>query len=96
MSDPYLKQVQEHWDDITRMYDIFEHKDPIIEFDVVRLQILAYPAEEYLDRLSNRTREQTRRQYRQAVAERALMVFVRDEPRQVFRSCILPPAVDGP
>jgi len=86
MSDPHLENVQEHWDDITRMYQNFEHKDAIIEFDVVRLQILAYPAEEYLDGLSNRTREQTRRQHRQAVAEGALMMFARDEPRQVFRS----------
>ena len=34
MSDPYLKKVQEHWGDITKMYEMFEHKAPIIEIDV--------------------------------------------------------------
>ena len=88
MSDPYLKKVQEHWDDITKMYAIFEHKDPIIEFDVEALQILAYPAEEYLDGLSDRTRAKTRKLYRQAIADGDLMVFVRDESHRVLRSYI--------
>ncbi|MCP3995858.1 MAG: hypothetical protein GY722_12465 [bacterium] len=94
MSDPYLKMVDEHWDGITMMYETFEQKRPIIELDVVRQQILACPAEEYLDGLSDRTREQTRRSYRRAVDRNAMMVFVRDRSRQVLRSYIFPPAGD--
>ncbi len=96
MSDPYLEKIDARWNDITMMFEIFEEKNPIIEFDVVRQQILAYPAEEYLDVLSDRTREQTKREYRQAVGESALMVFVRDKSRQVLRSYVFPPADDGP
>ena len=58
MSDPYLKQIREHWDAITGMYRLFEPRNPIIEFNVQRLQVLAYPADEYLNQLSERTREQ--------------------------------------
>jgi len=31
MADPYLAQIHEQWDDITRMYLAFEDKKPIIE-----------------------------------------------------------------
>ena len=95
MSDPYLKKVHENWDAITGMYRVFENVNPIIEFDVERQQVLAYPAEEYLDLLSERTREQTRGQHRQATAEGALMVFVRDKAQRVFRSYIFPLADEG-
>lgn len=90
MPDPHLKKVREHWESITGMYRLFEHKNPIIEFDIQRLHILAYPAADYLNRLTERTREQTWSQYRQATAEGALMVFVRDESLRVFRSYIFP------
>ena len=96
MPDAYLEKIHAQWDDITMMHELFEEKNPIIEFDVVRQQILAYPAEDYLGDLSDRTREQTKRQYKQAVEENALMVFVRDSSRQVLRSYIFPPADDGP
>ncbi len=92
MSDPYLEMVQEHWDEITMMYRLFEEKNPIIELDVQPLRIFAYPAREYLGLLSDRTREQTRKLYRRAVADGSIMVFVRDEAKRVFRSFIFPPA----
>ena len=90
MADPYLTKIRDNWDAITGMYRLFESKHPIIEFDVVRLQVKAYPAQQYLDQLSERTRQQTKSQYQQAVAEGELFVFVRDEPNRVFRSYIVP------
>ena len=90
MADAYLRKIQEHWDEITGMYLAFEEKEPVLEFDVVRLRIIAYPAQEYLDGLSDRTREEARRQYREATAEGALMVFVRDEEKRVLRSYVFP------
>ena len=90
--DLYMAKINEHWDNITGMYAVFEDKKTIIEFDPNRLRIIAYPAEEYIDGLSDRTREQTRRQYREAAASGAMMVFVRDEQKEVLRSYIFPRA----
>jgi hypothetical protein len=60
------------WDHITATFNAFQHKNPIIEFDVKSLKIFAYPAEEYLNGLSERTREEAKRQHRQAVSDGAL------------------------
>jgi len=90
MADPYLEQIREHWDAITGMYATFEQKEPIIEFDPIGIRVLAYPAEQYLDALSDRTRNQAKQQYREATAKGALMVFVRDEVKSVLRSYVFP------
>jgi hypothetical protein len=92
ISDPYMQKIDEHWHKITGMYVAFEDKKPIIEFEPNRIRIIAYPAEEYIDGLSGRTRDQTKKQYREASAKNALMVFVRDEKKEILRSYIFPRA----
>jgi hypothetical protein len=93
--DPYLPKLYEHWGALTAMHRAFEDREPIIEFDVVSERILAYGAEEYINQLTQRTREQTRKQYRKAVAEGALMVFVRDDSEEILLSYVFPPANDS-
>ena len=90
--DAYLKKIRKHWDAITGMYLAYEDRKPMIEFDVVSGQIRAYPAKEYLDDLTDRTRDLAKKQYREAVAEGALMVFVRDKTKRVLRSYVFPSA----
>jgi hypothetical protein len=87
-SDIYLPILRKHWDALTGMYVAFEDRAPMLEFDVVTGQIRAYPAGDYLEELSGRTREETKKQYKKAVAEGALMVFVRDESKEILRSYI--------
>ncbi len=87
-----MQKIDEYWNEITGMYVTFEDKKSIIEFEPNRIRIIAYPAEEYLDGLSDRTREQTKKQYREASVTGALMVFVRDEQNEVLRSYIFPRA----
>lgn len=87
-SDPYLPILRKHWDALTGMYVAFEDRAPMLEFDVVAGQILAYPAADYLEELSDRTREETKKQYKKATAEGALMVFVRDESKEILRSYV--------
>jgi hypothetical protein len=91
-SDIYLPILRKHWDALTDMYVAFEERAPMLEFDVVTYQIRAYPAADYLEDLSGRTREETKKQYKEAVAEGALMVFVRDESKEILRSYIFPVA----
>ena len=72
------------------MYLAFENNKPIIEFEPNRIRIIAYSAEEYIDGLSDRTRDQSKKQYREACVTGALMVFVRDEQKEILRSYIFP------
>jgi len=92
ISDPNMQKIEEHWHEITGMYVAFEKKIPIIEFEPNKIRIIAYPAEEYLDGLSDRTRDQAKKQYREASATGAIMVFVRDEQKEILRSYIFPRA----
>ncbi len=91
-SDPYLRTLRKHWNVITGMYLAYEDRRPIIEFDVVSGQILAYPAKDYLEDLTDRTRDHAKKQYRKAVAEGAVMVFIRDKAKRVLRSYVFPSA----
>ena len=91
-SDPYLRMLHKHWNAITRMYLAYEDRRPMIEFDAVSGQILAYPAEDYLEDLTDRTRDLAKKQYRKVVAEGPLMVFVRDRLKRVLRSYVFPSA----
>src|SRR6266446_4120542 len=81
-SDAYLPILREHWDALTGMYTAFEDRAPMMEFNVASGQIRVYSAGEYLEDLSGRTREEAKRQYKKAVAEGALMVFVRDDSKE--------------
>lgn len=60
-SDPYLKQIYKYWNEIISMYLSFKNRKPIIEFNPNRIRIIAYPAKEYLEGLSDRTREDAKR-----------------------------------
>jgi hypothetical protein len=91
-SDPYFPVLQQHWDTLTGMYTLFEDRGALVEFDVASRQIRVYPAMDYIETLTPRTRE---RQYRRVLAEGALMVFVRDESRQILRSYIFPLAEES-
>lgn len=91
-ADPYMAEIDEHWDAIVEMYRAFEHRKPMIELNVTSGKILAYSAKEYLEGLSDRTRDRTKRQYRKAIREGGIMVFVRDESKQVLTSYAFPAA----
>lgn len=94
-SDPYLPLLRKHWDALTGMYVAFADRAPMLEFNVESGQILIYPAGNYLEELGSRTREEAKEQYKNAVAEGALMVFVRDESRKILRSYIFAPAKES-
>ena len=46
MTDEYSEKINEYGDEITGMYIAFEDKKPIIEFELNKMRIIAYPAEE--------------------------------------------------
>ena len=87
--DPYLDVIDEQWANIVRMHQTFKHKDRMIEFDVSKEKIYSYPAGDYIQGLSERTRDQTARQFAQAKKRKQFILFVKDTSNQRLRSYIL-------
>lgn len=89
MRDPYLDLVAEQWDYIVRLYVAFEHKRPVMLFDVQEKRIYAYPYAEFKADLSNRSQALLKKQYSEAIAEDMIVVFVRDnEKRKLLSYCL--------
>ncbi len=80
--DSYLDLIDEHWDNILMMYQKFEDKDQIIEYDVSEQKIYSYPAGDYVQALSERTRDQTARQFAEAKERQQFILFVKDTPKR--------------
>lgn len=85
--DKYLPLVKKRWDAIRRMYH--EHGcETILEFWVNTGKLVPYGAD-YLNALSERTRVMAKRKYRRAMDEGNMLVFVRDDVKEVLRSYLL-------
>lgn len=88
MISDYTEQIAEYWPTIMLAWSEHGDKKPIIECDVVGLKVAAMPAREYIDSLSERTREATRRQFEEITAQGDMMVFIRDSKNHVLQSYV--------
>ena len=86
--DPYLDMIDEQWDNIVMMYQTFRGKDQIIEYDVTEQKVYSYPADEYVRTLSERTRDQTARQFAEATRCNQFLLFIKDTKNQRRRSYV--------
>ena len=86
--DPYLKLIDEQWDKIVWFYGTFRDKKPIIEYDVTNKKIYSYPAKDYIQALSRRTRSHTRKIYKEAVRNNQFLLFIKDHENQRLRSYV--------
>ncbi len=86
--DPYLNLIAEHWDNIVLVYQHFQDKEQIIEFHVAEQKIYSFPASDYIQTLSERTRSQTARQFAEAKKRKQFLLFVKDTPNRRLRSYI--------
>ena len=84
----FADYIAEFWPAIQRAWH--EHRDqrPIIECDVVGKTVAAFPSQQYLDALSERTRATARRQFSRAKHAGGTLIFVRDSKNQVLQSRI--------
>ena len=88
--DIYWEKITKAWPNIIKAYRIFQHLNPILEYHLPDRKIFAYPATDYINSLSLRTRETTREMYQQSCMENEIMVFVRDIKNNVLRSYVVP------
>jgi hypothetical protein len=87
--DPYLDQIDEQWANIVMVYQTFKDKDQIIEFDVTEQKIYSYPAGDYIQTLTERTRDQTASQFAEAKKRNQFLLFIKETKNQRLRSYIL-------
>ena len=88
--DPYRAAIGEVWDVITLAYNDFKDEKPVVEYLLPRGIIYSYPALDYVNDLTERTREQARQLYLRASEEGKFLVFVRDTQKRVLRSYVFP------
>ena len=86
--DPYLDLIDEKWDKIMLIYEVFKNNKPIIEYDITNKKIYAYPAKDYIQGLSQRTRGHTRKMYKEAVRDNQFLLFIKDYENQRLRSYV--------
>ncbi len=86
--DPYLGMIEEQWDNIVMVHQTFRGKDQIIEYDVTEQKIYSYPASDFIQNLSERTRDQTARHFAEAKKRNKFLLFVKDTENQRLRSYI--------
>jgi hypothetical protein len=84
----YSAEIERCWPTIERAWNEFADKHPIIECDVVSGLVLVYVADEYLDDLSERTREETRQLYNRETRRGSMMVFIRDSDNEILQSYV--------
>ena len=88
MNDPYLDLIFTQWDNIIMMYQTFQDRKPIIEYETDTQKIYSYPAKEYLDSLGIRTRNEAQKQYEKAINKNQFMLFIRDNKNEILKSYI--------
>ena len=88
MDDPYLDLIDEQWNNIAMMYYVFRDKYPIVEYEVDSKKIYSYAANEYIDTLTRRTRNETKKQYEEACNNNQFILFIKDEMNRKLRSYI--------
>jgi len=88
-NDPYLDLIKQQWPAIAETYNRFAAQQPIMLVDVQKAEIHALPFEEFVMVLEAASRHQVEAQYRRAVANRQMVLFVRDTDNKVFQSYTL-------
>jgi hypothetical protein len=91
MRPDYTKLIEEYWPTIMRAWEEHYEKHPIIECDVVYKKVAAMPAKDYIDGLTERTREATHRHFNEITGQGGMMLFIRDSRNKVLQSHVFLP-----
>ena len=78
MNEQYLDVIDEQWNNILKLYKKFEDKKPIMLFDMQEKRIYAYPYEDFKADLSKKSQTILQKQYKNALLDNKVVVFVRD------------------
>ena len=88
--DPYWRILRKNWPHIHGLYEVYADKHPIVLYDVQEHRVYAYPYEEFLRDLSERSQVSLKEQYGTAIANGMFVVFVRDNEKRKLKSYTVP------
>ena len=89
-TDEYFALVEEHWWAISKLYEEWEDKKPVMLFDVQEKRIYAYPYEDFKRDLLESSQAVLTKQYKRALRTMKMVVFVRDNEKKRLMSYIVP------
>ena len=89
MSDPYLKAIEEQWQNIRALYMAYGSKKPIILYDIQEQKIYAYPYKEFKAEMSKQSQASLEHDYKSASAHGSMVVFVGDNIERKLVSYIM-------
>ncbi len=81
--DAYMGHIQ-------LFYKKFKDKNPVMELSLPSHKIYAYPYTEYLKMLSERSQKMLKKEYKEAIRNNKMVVFVRDNEEKVLKSSSFP------
>ena len=85
MDDSYFDLIDEQWSNIAMMYGVHRDKKPIVEYDVDNKKKYTYPANDYIDSLTARTRNATKKLYEEACKKNQFLLFIKDKRNKKLR-----------
>lgn len=95
MTQPYKELIENQWDRISELYNQFAEQRPIILLDVQAREIHAFPAQDFMGVLDEKSRPTFEEQYQRAVASRQMVLCVRDTENKQFLTYTLKLEDDG-
>jgi hypothetical protein len=90
MNEQYLDIIDEQWSNILNLYKKFEDKKPIMLFDMQDRKIYAYPYGDFKSDLSKKSQTMLEEQYKDALLNKEVVVFVRDNEQEKLISSSYP------
>ncbi len=86
MADSYQALIAEQWPRIAALYNEHADKRPVMLIDVEETAIHAFPYQEFTALLDAASQAALAEQYQRAVANRQMVLFVRDTQHKIFQS----------
>jgi len=89
-NEDFYEVIDEYMDRIQWFYHKFSDKKPVMELSLPSRKIYAYPYTEYLKTLSEKSQKMLKKEYSEAVKNKEMVVFVRDNKEKVLKSWSFP------
>jgi hypothetical protein len=89
-TDDFFDVIDDYMGHIQWFYKKFEDKNPVMELSLPSGKIYAYPYSEYLKTLSERSQGMLKKEYNEAIKNKEMVVFVRDNEEKVLKSRSFP------
>lgn len=90
MIKDYSPEINKFWPTIMLAWKEHADKRPVIECNLENKTVAVYPAKEYIDTLSERSRETTHIEFDRVVNKGGIMVFIRDNKNRILQSYTFP------